>query len=155
VVRPRNLVERLAGIEAKLDRAEEQLDAQDREWVEWRENEKPWGADCEVWKDGKLLIFIFKQLKPVPLRFGVIAGEVIHDMRSALDHLATYLVELHGAKPTLNTAWPLYGSSWKWRQKVERRLYPWQFLRQKRGGPLAGMPCSSKAWHLSRGRSHT
>jgi hypothetical protein len=148
VVSSDKLADRLAGAKAKLDRAEEQLDAQDREWVEWREREEPWGADCEVGDEGKRLIFVFKMLKPVPLRFGVIAGEIVHDMRSALDHLASYLVELHGSKPTLTTAWPLEPSSWGWARKVERRRRSWQIWRKKGGGPLSGIPRDSDAWAL-------
>ena len=147
-MRPPQLAERLDGIEAKLDRAAEQLDSQDREWVEWREREEPWGADCDIGEQGKRLIFVFKELKPVPLRFSVIAGEIVHDMRSALDHLASYLVEVHGRRLTLSTAWPIEPSRRSWNRKVERRLRPWQLWRKKGSGPLAGIPRGSSAWAL-------
>lgn len=139
------------GVEAKLDRAEEQLNAQDREWVDWREHEQPWGAHAEVSDDYQRLIFIFDELKPIPPRFGVIAGEIVHDMRSALDHLASYLVQLHGSQPTLVTAWPLEPSPWGWRRKVERRNRPWQLWRKEGAGPLKGIPRHSNAWALIKG----
>jgi hypothetical protein len=65
---PAHLIERLDGIKAKLDRAEEQMDAQDREWVEWREREESWSADCQVGNGYKRMIFYFYELKPVPPR---------------------------------------------------------------------------------------
>lgn len=148
---PANLTARLAGVKAKLDRAEELFDFFDCEWDKWRDREQPWGGEHEVRNERHTLLIRFRIFKPVPLRFSVIAGETVHDMRSALDHLASYLVEAHGRKPTLSTAWPVEPSRIKWRQKVERRSRPWQLWRKKGAGPLAGIPQGSDAWALIEG----
>lgn len=145
---PNLLVVQLAGTKAKLDRAEELLDTFDHEWLRWQEREEPWGCDCEVGDGYKRAIFVFKVLKPIPQRFGVMVGEIVHDMRSALDHLAAYLVQLYGSEPTLTTAWPVTRSPYEWRSKVERRKRPFQLWRKKGAGPLKGIPRSSDAWTI-------
>lgn len=43
-----------------------------------------------------------------PLRWSVVMGEIVHDLRSALDHLAWQLVLLDGGQPTRSTQFPIY-----------------------------------------------
>lgn len=138
----------LAGIRAKLDRAEELLDLVNEEWPAWVTQEKPWGTETEIGEGQHRCIVVFRILKPLPLRFSVMGGEVVHDMRSALDHLACYMVEASGARPTNHTAWPFQKNAAGWRRNVERRRQPWQLWRKKGGGPLKGIPVGSDAWTL-------
>ncbi len=139
---------RLDGIEAKLDRAEAQMDAFDKVWRAWVAENQPWGADREVEKGKRRYIFILRELQPIPPQFSVIAGEIVHDMRSALDHLACHLVERSGGKVTNSTAWPIKNSRAAWRRNVERRRRPFQLWRKKGSGPLKGIPLDSDAWAL-------
>lgn len=136
------------GIHAKLDRAQELLNLVNEEWPAWVAQEKPWGTETEIGEGQHRCIVVFRILKPLPLRFSVMGGEVVHDMRSALDHLAGYLVEASGARPTNHTAWPLQKNAAGWRRNVERRRRPWQLRRKKGGGPLKGIPVGSDAWAL-------
>jgi hypothetical protein len=46
--------------------------------------------------------------RDVPLRFSVIAGEIIHDLRSSLDHAAWQLVIANGRKPSRQTSFPTF-----------------------------------------------
>jgi len=46
--------------------------------------------------------------KPIPLELGLVAGDAIHNMRSALDHLVCRLVELNGHKAHNRKAFPIY-----------------------------------------------
>jgi hypothetical protein len=47
-------------------------------------------------------------LRRPPLEWGLIAGDAIHNMRSALDHLACVLVGENGGEITRSTSFPLY-----------------------------------------------
>ncbi|HLW52531.1 MAG TPA: hypothetical protein VKW06_06780 [Candidatus Angelobacter sp.] len=47
------------------------------------------------------------EVKPVPDNISLILGDAIHNLRSALDHLAWQLVELGGGKPDKNTYFPI------------------------------------------------
>jgi hypothetical protein len=139
---------RLDGIDAKLDRAEAQMDAFDEIWRTWVAEEQPWGVDREVDQGKRRYIFIFKALKPIPPVFSVMHGETIHNVRSALDHLAAHLVERGDGKITNSTAWPIKKSRAGWRRDVERRRRPWQLWRKQGGGPIKGIPFGSDAWTL-------
>ena len=48
--------------------------------------------------------------KPIPLRFGVIVGEVIHDLRSSLDHLICHFIVTKGGTPNRNSGFPISNS---------------------------------------------
>lgn len=145
---PSALANQLVGVKAKLDRAEELLNTLDAEWDQWRDDAEPWGATYEVGDNFKRIIFVFQINQTPPPRFSVVIGEIVHDLRSSLDHLASYLVEINSSKPTLTTAWPIEPSSWAWAHKVERRSRPWQLWRKKGGGPLKGIPRNSDGWTL-------
>jgi hypothetical protein len=45
----------------------------------------------------------------IPLRFSLLAGDLVHNLRSALDYLAYQLVRLDNGKPGRRTAWPIFG----------------------------------------------
>ncbi len=45
-----------------------------------------------------------------PIRLSVLIGEFIYDLRSALDHLADFLVRQNGGRPTKQTRFPIYDS---------------------------------------------
>src|ERR1700687_47569 len=44
----------------------------------------------------------------VPARWGCIVGEVVHNLRSALDHLAWQLVLANGGTPNRATEFPIF-----------------------------------------------
>lgn len=44
----------------------------------------------------------------MPLQFGVILGEIVHDLRSALDHLVYQMVLLNEGKPYTRNYFPIY-----------------------------------------------
>jgi hypothetical protein len=58
--------------------------------------------------------------EPDPL-LGVIVGELIHDVRSGLDHLVRELVLENGGDPGESSQFPIYDSETKWFQDVEDR----------------------------------
>jgi len=52
--------------------------------------------------------FFVENAKPTPPDISVIAGDVIHNLRSALDHLAWHLVEASGKTPGNWTGFPIF-----------------------------------------------
>ena len=53
-------------------------------------------------------IFKIADLQVPPAEIGLIAGDVIHNLRSALDHLAYQLVYANGTTHTRHTAFPIW-----------------------------------------------
>jgi hypothetical protein len=56
---------------------------------------------------GGVVTYELRLAESPPQRLSVIAGEVAHDLRSALDHLAWHLVEANGERPSRDTAFPV------------------------------------------------
>jgi hypothetical protein len=78
--------------------------------------------------------------KPPPLRFSVICGDIVHNLRSALDHLVWQLVIAEGSEPGKWNSFPIYTDSDAFTRDVRCR-------KKKRGpGPLAGIDPKGDAW---------
>jgi hypothetical protein len=139
-------VSRLDGIQAKLDRAEEQIGALKDFPSAWASREKPYEFTPEIDEGKRRYIWSLVVRKPIPPTAAVIGDEIVHHLRSVLDHLAGYLVESCGDQPTRATGWPFQTSRWGWKRKVERRQRPWQLWREGRRGPLPGIPRDGAIW---------
>jgi hypothetical protein len=63
-----------------------------------------------VVNDGDWLLVRVKLLKLPPPLMSLIGGDAIHNMRSALDHLAVQLVRLNDKKPHRGNQFPIYDS---------------------------------------------
>lgn len=97
---------------AKTDRATEQLRSLHEEMKVFRAAPNPYGYINTVDPVGGHYVF---RLHPgweanTAARWAVIIGEIVHDLRSALDHLAWHAVELSGGEPDDQHAFPLLGS---------------------------------------------
>lgn len=57
-----------------------------------------------------------------PVEIGLIAGDVIHNLRSALDHLSYQLVLSNGAVPTKQTAFPVFDDETKYKAGLAGRV---------------------------------
>jgi hypothetical protein len=97
----------LAGIMAKFERADAHLKALRAEIPVFFDGD-PYGfgeyLDCEAGEYG-LRIEI---RQPIPLMWSVIVGDYVHNLRSALDHLAWQLVLVSGGTPGTRTAFPIF-----------------------------------------------
>ena len=76
----------LDGVRAKVDRADVPLSALQHELTEFM-NTEPFtidvaGPDDDGWWDG-----IVRMLHQPPLSIGILVGDFVHNLRSALDHL--------------------------------------------------------------------
>lgn len=115
----------LSGVRAKIDRAKDQvvkLDAEIGVFIDGRPYEVITERNTNKGQD----VYRVRVRQDPPLRFGVIVGEVIHDLRSALDHVAWQLVP--NAKRTRSTGFPVFATDWWPGQKSEAA-----FLRQTDG----------------------
>lgn len=61
--------------------------------------------------DPTMLIYRVTRVPTIDAVVSVIAGDIVHNLRSALDHLAWQLVLLDGGTPTDRTAFPLHEST--------------------------------------------
>jgi hypothetical protein len=58
--------------------------------------------------------------RPVPVRWGMLAGDAMHNARTSLDHLACQLVELADNTPTNANAFPIWDRKPKGRKDRQR-----------------------------------
>jgi hypothetical protein len=80
----------LAGPEAKLDRAIEHLETLEAECGRFLKAQ-PYAVSAEFEPDAGCYMARFRCRRTVPLRVSVIVGEFVHDLRSALEHVAWVL----------------------------------------------------------------
>jgi len=83
-------------------------------------------------------------VEPIPLTFSVVGGDVVQNLRSALDYLVWQLVLIDGEKPGTHTAFPIYTSKSKFDKRV--RNPP-----KNRPSPLAGIEPKGEKWTLLEG----
>jgi hypothetical protein len=109
----------LNGCRAKLDWAEKNLDALSEEMRVFFEDD-PQGFVTEFDEPDNAHVVFFKQAKEIPIEWGVALGDIIHDVRSALDHLVYQLVLLASATPHRRHQFPILDHPNDWKGKVEK-----------------------------------
>src|ERR1700686_1002952 len=77
----------LEGCSAKVDRAAEQMESLAHDWLEYL-GSNPWPSRVDSLSDPGWHRIFMDFSAPAPPRFSIVVGEVAHDLRSALDHLA-------------------------------------------------------------------
>lgn len=97
----------LAGCWAKLERAEEQLQTLDIELTRFVEENPYEITDQPERTPSGFLVFRYTKVPEVPLRAATIVGEIIHDLRSCLDHLVWQLVLLNNETPSRSDEFPI------------------------------------------------
>jgi hypothetical protein len=122
----------LRGIEAKLDRAAEHLNMLDREVRKFIERQTH-RVIGEYQPDARCHSFKMAITEQPPLAIGVILGDVVHNLRSALDHLVWQLVLKANRVPGDWTRFPLYDDPGKFAKAVTT---PGQ---RSRRNPLLGL----------------
>ncbi len=101
----------LKGCRAKLDRAADHLNALNEEVLDFLKT-NPYGVFGEFDPKGSKYIFRVNVAHEPPPRLGAIFGDLIHNLRSALDHLVYELVLLNGHSPNRSrTCFPIYDSN--------------------------------------------
>lgn len=99
----------LSGVWAKIARAEEHLallDAEVRAFIEGDPQPISLSIPYLDTDSGWHLVYGVVEREPPP-RLGIILGDVLHNVRSALDHLVWQLVLLNGSTPNRDNAFPM------------------------------------------------
>lgn len=97
----------LDGCHAKIARAEELWQQLGSAFVLFLE-EGPYRSEGSFDAGSSEWVLRFRVLEEPPLRWGILVGDVVHNLRSALDHLAWQLVLANGGEPTWRTQFPIY-----------------------------------------------
>jgi hypothetical protein len=102
----------LDGVRAKWERLKEQFDQLLTETDTWfnKQPEPHFSVgefDTEAWE----WIERFQIREPPPPRLGVLLGDVLHNLRSALDHLMWQVTVLDGGTPNRSTQFPIIRKS--------------------------------------------
>lgn len=109
------------GCRAKLERAKETLDALEIEAAKFLAQDPPLvRLEKKHINDGLEYAFIAYGEPNPPLRISVITGEIIHHMRSSLDHLIHALVIRNGVSPTFQHQFPICSTEKAFKQACER-----------------------------------
>jgi len=99
----------LYGVWAKYERAFEQLKALHEEVLAFGKQPHPYTVHGHAKDEGTHYVFALKPNWPTNLqdRWGAITGEIVHDLRSALEQLVWQLVLLNGGEPRKSHSFPL------------------------------------------------
>lgn len=135
------MADALEGARTKVARAEEHIDGLRTEWQAFVDTDAYGIAvDLNPQEDSVWYLISFRVLRPVPPRISAIAGDIVHNLRSALDYVAAEIVAHHGGD-VARSAFPLYIKAEHFKRDVRDRD------ERKRGpGPLNGVPHDSDAW---------
>jgi hypothetical protein len=111
--------ERLVGVRAKIERAKQHvrdLEIAIQAFLDTGAYEV--GSEKHPYR-GNPIYKVIRADDP-PASLSLIAGDAIHNLRSALDHLAWQLVLANGRAPTRRTAFPIYESAERYMTKDQR-----------------------------------
>lgn len=111
----------LDGCRAKIARADENIKQLEGEIKAFLDTH-PYGLDWTHDAQRKTVAWTAKAPPEHPLRWSVIAGEVVHELRSALDHLAWQLVIANGETPDKRTEFPVFEKRGTYRTEGVKRL---------------------------------
>jgi hypothetical protein len=99
----------LAGVLAKLNRAQEHLEALHSQLPAFLDR-KPHRFSAELDPERRRYSMRVTILEDPPLEWSIIVGDIAHNLRSALDHLAWQLVIASGNKPSGGTQFPIFST---------------------------------------------
>jgi hypothetical protein len=107
---------------AKIDRAGELITTVHGEIAVYHESD-PYTFREETLSDPPRMVLYVESLREPPLRLGVLMGDFVHNLRSALDHLVWQLALTNAAEPSTRLQFPIYVKSPKdWASIAADRL---------------------------------
>ena len=107
-------------LEAKLERADEHIDKVDAA-VEAFLKSEPYRIIVDEKSQPAKRIYGFDQIIDIPMSIPILAGEVLYQLRSTLDHLVWQMVLAAGNTPTRATAFPIANDSTEYESPKCRR----------------------------------
>lgn len=114
--------DRLAQIGVKIGRAREHLTTLSTEVREYLDS-KPYSVGVRRHPESRRLIYFVAAVQPTTPRLSALLGDTIHNLRSALDHLAYQLVWVGtGNVPSSHVYFPIAGDRPKYLEQRRRQL---------------------------------
>lgn len=111
----------LDGCRAKLERAHELLASLEIEVTKYLSQDPPlFRIEGKHTKDGLEYALVAYGNPDVPLWFSVVTGEIVHHMRSSLDHIICALVVQNGGTPTHLHQFPICKTTDAFKKACER-----------------------------------
>lgn len=111
----------LDGSHAKLDRAREHLNAFAEASHDYF-HPRPFNVRKVHDPESGWYGFVPVDLRPLPLRIGVVLGDLVHNLRSALDHLVWQAVVRNGREPGVRHQFPICDEEENWESTRADRL---------------------------------
>lgn len=112
---------RLIGIRAKIERANEHIQDLEARIQAFR-GTNPYGVVAEDDPHSGYRTYKAKVNRPIPGDFSLVIGDALHNLRTALDHLAWQLVESNSAIPDRETCFPIYQGAPKDESQFARKV---------------------------------
>jgi len=112
--------ERIASIRAKIERAGEHINELEAE-VQLFLKANPYIVGTKRDEQTRRPIYYLVIVRETPTRMSTITGDVIHNLRSALDHLADHLVRVAGGTPSNQTGFPISRDAAKYKAEQCRK----------------------------------
>jgi len=131
----------LPGIVAKLARAEEHLNALKTEIAVWGNSHSDLFR-FDVRRDGDWQVVIARPFPEPPIHWALIAGDMVQNLRSALDHLIWQLVLRDGHQPSRSNQFPLIDTEQRFLDEVKFRK------REPERSVLYGITVDGDAWTI-------
>jgi hypothetical protein len=123
-------VSKIQLIRAKLERAEKHISDVDAAIRVFFESRPYVIVAKQDQKTGDYVSYV-ESVRDVPVNVPLIAGDAIHNIRSALDHLAWQLVLSAGNTPGQSTSFPIFDTAAKYETRSHRRaqaILRWQSI---------------------------
>lgn len=111
----------LLGVRIKINRSKEHLTHLDSA-VQTFKARKPYFVTVDFDSQPGYETYRFREREPIPIAWSAILGDCVHNMRSALDHLACALVIANNCTPTQYTAFPIGSSETHFRTSAIGRI---------------------------------
>lgn len=111
----------LSGVRVKIDRAKKHLADLDAAITAFVSRE-PYTYVMDEQTQSDYEIYRFKEREAIPVEWGAVVGDCIHNLRSALDLLANALVRENGGTLSDYTAFPIGSSDTHFRTSAIKRI---------------------------------
>lgn len=132
----------LLGTLSKIRMADSHLKLLDQVWSQYvRSEPRPYKFVVDVDAETGDHTIYSKVIRPPTPMLSVVVGDILHNLRSSLDHLAWQLVIRAGATPGRHTYFPICDTEQRWLDEVERRRRSGD-----RASPLKGIEPGSAIW---------
>ncbi|MGH2731720.1 MAG: hypothetical protein ACRDJG_02040 [Actinomycetota bacterium] len=115
------MIDPLCGVWGKVERAQEHRDALGAVFDSWLDR-SPYGVAGELDPETGWFVMTLREFEPPPLQLGLIFGDMVSNLRAALDHLVWQLVLVNGMVPTSQTGFPISTDANQWGPMKGRNL---------------------------------